>query len=381
MTTRLRLTTALLVGATLVMTACEPPTPTPPELPPPVDRCEDPSLRPVAVTAAPATVRTSGAASLEGSGGSGRYTYSLVTNVSGGSISGSRYVAGAAAGTDRVRATDDCGRSAELDIRVQPLFEVLPLRATVRPGTSFTIRVVGNTGTVEFAPASARLASGGSITAAGVYTAGATPELDLIVARDRLSGDQVLLQYRVTPSARFRARPSKMAAPTGGVVPLETAEGSGVVTWRQTGGPLKSRLDGPVRPARPVTQAHATGRQLLPNRVRAREVLALTRGRALGDLRLDVLCREAPQAHAPLARARGIRLPAHLQEPELTPERLDQPEGLGAHGAGPGHEGGVLPPLLCEVADVVAQPRELTELCQRHAGVQVVVQRVLRALG
>jgi hypothetical protein len=237
MTTRLRLTTALLVGATLVMTACEPPTPTPPELPPPVDRCEDPSLRPVAVTAAPATVRTSGAASLEGSGGSGRYTYSLVTNVSGGSISGSRYVAGAAAGTDRVRATDDCGRSAELDIRVQPLFEVLPLRATVRPGTSFTIRVVGNTGTVEFAPASARLASGGSITAAGVYTAGATPELDLIVARDRLSGDQVLLQYRVTPSARFRARPSKMAAPTGGVVPLETAEGSGVVTWRQTGGP------------------------------------------------------------------------------------------------------------------------------------------------
>jgi hypothetical protein len=35
-------------------------------------------------------------------------------------------------------------------------------------------------------------------------------------------------------AARFRARPGKIAVPTGGVVPLETAEGSGVVTWRMT---------------------------------------------------------------------------------------------------------------------------------------------------
>ncbi|MBL8923508.1 MAG: VCBS repeat-containing protein [Myxococcaceae bacterium] len=237
MTTCRRLLLASLTLAVLALTACEPPTPAPPELPPPVDRCEDPSLTPVALTAAPATVRTEGAASLEGSGGSGRYSYSVVTNVSGGSISGSRYIAGPAAGTDRVRATDDCGRSAELDIRVQPLFDVQPLRATIRPGTTFTISVVGNSGTVEFAPSASRLASGGTITAAGVYTAGMTPGLDLIVARDRVSGDQVLLQYRVTPTARFRARPSKMAVPTGGVVPLETAEGSGVVTWQQTGGP------------------------------------------------------------------------------------------------------------------------------------------------
>lgn len=229
-----RLLRSTLAALALVLAACEPPTPTPPEMPPPVDRCDDPTLAPIVVTAAPASVRTNGAASLEATGGTGRYVFTLEQNISGGTLSGARYVAGAMPGTDRVRATDECLRTGELSIEVKPLFSVQPLRATIRPTTSFTIQVVGATGTVSFSPSGTALASGGTITAAGVYTAGPNAGLDLIVARDPISGDQVLLQYRVTPGARFRARPSKMAVPTGGVVPLETAEGSGVVSWRLT---------------------------------------------------------------------------------------------------------------------------------------------------
>ena len=221
-----------LVVFGLVCTACEPPTPRPPDPPPPIDRCEN--LAAIAVTAAPASVRTNGASAISATGGSGRYTFTIADNVSGGTLSGDRYVAGLTPGMDLIRATDDCEKTGELSVEVKPSFDVQPIRATVRYGTRFTIRVVGATGTISYAPAQAALASGGSISAAGEYTAGTREGLDLIVARDTVSGDQALLQYRVTMAARFRARPGKIAVPTGGVVPLETAEGSGVVTWRMT---------------------------------------------------------------------------------------------------------------------------------------------------
>jgi hypothetical protein len=174
---------------------------------------------------------------LEASGGSGRFAYSIVTNVSGGSLSGARYIAGAAAGTDEVSATDDCGGAARISIEVRPAFDVQPLRAVVRPGVQFTVRTTGTSGSVTYSPSQGSLASGGTISAAGQYTAGSREGLDLIVVRDTVSGDQALLQYRVFAGARFRVRPSKMAVTTGGVIPLETADGSGVVTWRLTGGP------------------------------------------------------------------------------------------------------------------------------------------------
>lgn len=232
MSLRARLVTC---SCLLTLTACEAPTPTPPTPPPPIDRCEN--LAAIEVAAAPATVKASGASTLSARGGSGRYTFTLESNVSGGTVTGSRYVAGTTAGLDIVRATDDCGATADLQLVVSPAFDVQPLRATVRPGTRFTIQVTGNTGTVTFAPSQAALASRGSISSAGEYVAGTTPGLDLIVARDSVSGDQALLQYTVATSARFRPRPAFMAVPTGGIVPLETAEGSGVVTWRLTGGP------------------------------------------------------------------------------------------------------------------------------------------------
>jgi hypothetical protein len=221
----------LTVGLLLVV-ACEPPTPGPPSKPPPLDRCE--GLAPIVVTASPARVKAQGAATLEATGGTGRYTFSVETAPSGGTVSGARYVAGAASGTDVIRATDDCEYTGSTRIEVQPSFDVQPSRATVRPGTRFTIRVRGATGPVTLTPSGGRLASGGSVSGSGDYLAGATEGLDLIIVRDTATGDQTLLQFRVSTTARFRVRPSKMAVPTGGSIPLETADGSGAVSWRMT---------------------------------------------------------------------------------------------------------------------------------------------------
>jgi len=228
-------TRCLALACLTGLLACDTPTPAPPPPPPPIDRCEN--LAPIVVSASPSAVKTTGAASLSASGGSGRYTFTLESAASGGTVTGSRYVAGAMAGVDVVRATDDCMATGELQVVVSPAFDVKPLRATVRPGTSFTVLVTGNTGAVTFSPSQGVLASRGTITATGQYTAGATPGLDLIVARDPATGDQALLQYTVTPTARFRASPARLAVPTGGVAPLVTAEGSGVVTWSMQGGP------------------------------------------------------------------------------------------------------------------------------------------------
>jgi hypothetical protein len=226
-----RVASACLVA----LAACEPPTPSPPQPPPPIDRCEN-SL-PIEVSAAPKTVKTRGASALTATGGSGRYVFTLESNVSGGTVTGTRYVAGATAGIDVVRATDDCDATGVLQVVVTPAFDVQPLRATVRPGMGFTIQVTGNTGAVMFTPAQGTLASRGTLSANGEYVAGTTTGLDLMVARDTASGDQALLQYTVSASARFRPRPAFMAVPTGGVVPLETAEGSGLASWRMTSGP------------------------------------------------------------------------------------------------------------------------------------------------
>ncbi|MCA3016152.1 MAG: VCBS repeat-containing protein [Myxococcaceae bacterium] len=227
---------ALALALTCLGCAAPPPPPSEPvELPPPPDRCE--GLSPITVTAAPATVKVLGAATLSATGGSGRYAFALETSASGGAVSGTRYVAGPTPGTDVVVATDTCARTGALRLAVTAAFDVQPVRATLQPGTRFTIRVAGAAGAVTFRPPGGALASGGAVSATGEYRAGTAEGLDLIVVEDPSTGEQALLQYRVSTRARFRLRPSRLAVPTGGVVPLEATDGSGVVQWRLVSGP------------------------------------------------------------------------------------------------------------------------------------------------
>ena len=95
------------------------------------------------------------------SGGSGRYTYAITSMPAVGSLSGTRYVAGLAVGTDSITASDDCGNFAQVAVEVKAAFEVAPSRATVAPRASFRIRVTGTQGAPLFS------AQGGSLPPTG----------------------------------------------------------------------------------------------------------------------------------------------------------------------------------------------------------------------
>jgi hypothetical protein len=202
-------------------------------MPPVIDECE--GLGPIALSAHPAIVRVREAVQLRASGGSGRYTYSVAGAASGAQVRGDRLLAGPTPGIDRVTASDDCGQSASVDVEVRAAFSVAPTRATLKPGTRFQLRVEGTLGEVTYRAET--MGSGGTISATGQYTAGDRAGLDLIAVRDLGSGEQALLQYRVTPSARFRAAPAIVGLPAGASVGLATLDGSGELTWRLVSGP------------------------------------------------------------------------------------------------------------------------------------------------
>lgn len=223
---------SLLVLATLAVCGCPQPA-KPPGPPPPVNECEN--LAALKVTASPDKVRVNAASTLAVTGGSGRNSFKVAAGGSGGEVRGDRLVTGPTPGKDTVTASDDCGGSASVDITVIAAFAVAPARATVKPGTAFQVRVSGTLGMPVFT--STALGSGGTISAAGAYVAGAAEGLDLITVRDSLTGEEALLQYKVSATASFRAVPAKLALPAGASVPLETVDGSGVVTWVVKSGP------------------------------------------------------------------------------------------------------------------------------------------------
>ena len=97
----------------LVLAGCDSLITAPPPPPTPVDLCE--GLEPMSAVVVPDTIRVNGAATVSASGGSGRYTFTLQNAVDAGvfgSLSGPRYVAGLALGTDTIVAADDCGNFA-----------------------------------------------------------------------------------------------------------------------------------------------------------------------------------------------------------------------------------------------------------------------------
>jgi len=201
--------------------------------PPVIDACE--GLGPITVSAHPAKVRVNEAVLLNAAGGSGRFTFAVAPMGSGGEVRGDRLLAGPTPGTDKITASDDCGQSATVEVEVRAGFSVAPTRATLKPGTTFQLRVEGTLGEVVFRAQT--MGSGGSITSAGVYTAGTTDGLDLIGVRDVVSGEEALVQYQVRASAQFRASPALLALPAGASIGLSTLDGSGVLSWRLLSGP------------------------------------------------------------------------------------------------------------------------------------------------
>lgn len=221
-----------LLAATLLLWACGDEKSGAP-MAKPIDECE--GLPAITVSANPPTIRVNGASTVHATGGTGRYTYQLAPDGSGGELRGERLVAGPTPSADHLTVSDECGNTADLEVSVSASFSVAPSRARIRPGTSFQIAVTGALGAATFRADA--LGSGGSLSAEGHYQAGSQTGLDLIVVHDEGSGDEVLLQYRVDPAARFRGAPELLAAPSGASHKLQTIDGSNVSTWTITSGP------------------------------------------------------------------------------------------------------------------------------------------------
>ena len=145
----------------------------------------------VAISPTSVTLSPKGSQTFTGSGGSGGYAYSFVTNNSGGTINSSSgaYVAGATGSvTDTVKVTDSLSHTASATITVSAGVSISPSSVSIAPLATQTFTASGGSGT-GFTYTMLVNNSGGSINSgSGLYTAGATPSVtDTIKATDSLT--------------------------------------------------------------------------------------------------------------------------------------------------------------------------------------------------
>lgn len=222
-----RLLTSLALALALLHCTVPPKTVTPP------DACL--GLPDLTLSLLPTKVRVQQPSKVTVNGGDARYRVSVAPAGSGGELRGELFVAGPTPAQDTLTVVDGCGHMAQATLDVIAAFDVLPTRATVKPGTTFQISTAGMLGSPVFTGTA--LPSGGSVTGSGHYTAGASEGLDLITVQDSTSGDEALLQFKVAKGARFLSTPERWALPSGASVTLRTVDGSGVVTWAKVSGP------------------------------------------------------------------------------------------------------------------------------------------------
>ncbi len=230
-----RLTRAAPLLALLAAACSDDPAPARVVEPPQTDLCS--GLDALTLTAEPPRVRVAGRVDMVAAGGSGHYRFLLEPGGSSGELVGNRFVAGRTPGTDTVVVEDArCpGVSATTQVGVMAAFNVAPVRAEMKPGTSFQVVTDGLLGSATYLMTAN--GSGGTITPGGLYTAGAGEGLDVITVRDSQSADEAVLQYEVRQGAQLTGAPAYLAVPAGASVPLATRGGSDRVRWTKESGP------------------------------------------------------------------------------------------------------------------------------------------------
>jgi hypothetical protein len=143
----------------------------------------------VVVSPSSVTLTPKASQTFTASGGSGTgYTWAFVTNLSGSTLSASGvYTAGATGGvSDVIRVTDSLGNSATATVTVTGGLVVSPSSVTLTPKASQTFTASGGSGT-GYTWAFVTNLSGSTLSASGVYTAGATGGVsDVIRVTDSL---------------------------------------------------------------------------------------------------------------------------------------------------------------------------------------------------
>lgn len=181
------------------------------------------------VTITPATASTAplGTVSFAASGGSGAgYTFSLSTNASAGKVDPTtgKYTAGPNGNvTDVVLVTDSLGNSATATVAVTTAIAISPTSANVPPRGGLTFKATGGTGTYAFVMQTN--ASGGSVTVAGVYTAGPTPNVIDVIGVADTNGATATAQVTVGPGVSIS--PLGPSVAPAGMVQFSATGGSG----------------------------------------------------------------------------------------------------------------------------------------------------------
>ena len=193
----------------------------------------DPSATALAVSPSQVTVAVGASQTFTASGGSGTgYTWDLATNNSGGAITAAGvYTAGATGGvTDVVRVTDSANHTATATVTVSmatAALAVSPSQVTVAVGASQTFTASGGTGT-GYAWDVATNKSGGAITAAGVYTAGATGGVtDVVRVTDSANHTAMATVTVSMATAALVISPSQVTVAVGASQTFTASGGSG----------------------------------------------------------------------------------------------------------------------------------------------------------
>jgi len=211
----------------------------------------------LSIAPATASVAPRGSATLTASGGSGAgFSWSLLTNLSGGNIVPATgvYTAGLTGGvTDVVRVVDSLGNIATRNVTVTAGVTIVPATASVAPLGAQTFSASGGSG-AGFAWSLLTNLSGGSIVpATGVYTAGLTGGVtDVVRVVDSLGN---IATRNVTVTAGVTIAPATASVAPLGSQTFIASGGSGAgYTWSVT-----SPSGGSIVPATGVYTAGLTG--------------------------------------------------------------------------------------------------------------------------
>jgi MYXO-CTERM domain-containing protein len=214
----------------------------------------------LSISPASATVQTGLTQAFTPSGGSGSgYQWTLLTNNSlspGIGLTTGLYTAGSVPGLDTIRLTDSLGNAKTATITVVAPVTVIPSPASAPPRGGISFVPSGGSGApYTFSIKNPPLASGGSVTAAGNYTAGATPGVNDVLQVADSAGTTSTINVTVGPGISITPAGNSIVAPRGSI--SFGATGGKGAPWSWVVSPKPS--GGSIDPATGAYQAGPTG--------------------------------------------------------------------------------------------------------------------------
>ena len=170
-------------------------------------------------------MRPKGTLTFSATGGTGGYTYSIVSNPSGGAISGGGvYTAGSVGSvSDVVRVTDSTANTATATVNVGPAVAIVPASLTLPPHGQNLFTATGGSGGYTFS--FVNNVSNGTLAPFGFYQAGLTPLVtDVIKVVD---SNGAVAQAAITVGPGISISPANPKTPPKGSLTFTATGGNG----------------------------------------------------------------------------------------------------------------------------------------------------------